>query len=829
MASLIKTIRRNQKLMLAGLTLMAMLSFVFLPVIGDILELRGGARDPVIVRTNKYGSLRRHDMEGLLWQRGRWTGFLRELQELLVAHGGRPFLLASGDRLTFLRVFPLEEVGPVTEESVVETWLLGLRAREMGLTVSNAVINQFISDLTEKRVPAQEIKRLLKGLQLSQTSLFEIARNELSALRLRQLLTVTMVPKMPFWDQDVFGMTPAQRWDYFCRLRRVASVEAVPIAAAQYVDEVPDPPQGELKSFFEQYKTRRPDPNSPEPGFREPHTIDVEYFKADLRAFVAKVSAEPGAVSEEAIQAYYNQHKDEFRQRDWPTTEPPPAKTPEEPSKSPPEPGKPEGPAPEPPGSAPAKAEPAKPSPPKPAPAELAPPKPEPPTPTPPEAESPGHQGKKTPSEELLPGDQRPASSSSGLDRTGMVRLVSYQQDHAGQKEAALEPGTKPQASAAGQTPAPEAQKPPKPEGAGRSELAPSKAAAAPPAPVPSKPEDKPPAAKRAPLSAGPEKAEPLPLEKVSSQIRDRLVRQTAEQRIQDALKPVREEMGKFQNIWMGYDQLDARAKQAEDPPEPPDLGMLADRHGLKPGRTGWISEVEAAEWDIGRSVEADSRLPFIDLAFGSLPLYQPFTAVDADGNHYLFWKRGDSPERVPEWTEPGLRQRVLEAWKLVRAREPARQQAQRLAEEARRSGKSLKQIAAGKPGLTVLMPEPFSWLSYRSAVGGLAQLSEVRGLKQVGERFMEAVFGLPPGGIGLAENEPQTTIYVVRVIDYRPSENELWNDFLASRSGWGANQTAALYDQSGANQAWKRRLEAEVGLRWEREPIRGRRQAEFD
>ena len=57
--------------------------------------------------------------------------------------------------------------------------------------------------------------------------------------------------------------TPGERWDYFNRLKRMATIEAIPLAVADYVKKVDDPTDPELKKFFEEHKEQYPNPDVP--------------------------------------------------------------------------------------------------------------------------------------------------------------------------------------------------------------------------------------------------------------------------------------------------------------------------------------------------------------------------------------------------------------------------------------------------------------------------------------------------------------------------------------------------------------------------------------
>ena len=101
-------------------------------------------------------------------------------------------------------------------------------------------------------------------------------------------------------------MTPAQRWEYFCRVKQMATIEAAPVAVANYLSRIDEPSDEELKTFFEQYKDRYPLPDSPEPGFREPQRVALQYFKANLDKFA-------GGVTDEEIKAHYEKNKTVLR------------------------------------------------------------------------------------------------------------------------------------------------------------------------------------------------------------------------------------------------------------------------------------------------------------------------------------------------------------------------------------------------------------------------------------------------------------------------------------------------------------------------------------
>ena len=62
---------------------------------------------------------------------------------------------------------------------------------------------------------------------------------------------------------------------------------------------------------------------------------------------------------------------------------------------------------------------------------------------------------------------------------------------------------------------------------------------------------------------------------------------------------------------------------------------------------------------------------------------------------------------------------------------------------------------------------------------GGQPQLSEIAGVDKIGNDFMKSVFAIPANGVGTATNQPQTIIYVVRILDVNRDFKQLNQDFV--------------------------------------------------
>jgi hypothetical protein len=210
----------------------------------------------------------------------------------------------------------------------------------------------------------------------------------------------------------------------------------------------------------------------------------------------------------------------------------------------------------------------------------------------------------------------------------------------------------------------------------------------------------------------------------------------------------------------------------------------------------------------------------FAAYAYRTLATLLPARSFDSEGKHmYLFWIVDKSEDRIPKFKDQGVRQEVMAAWKTVHARKPAEKQAEFLAGEARKAGKALKKVFAGRPGIHVTQTSPFSWLTTDNAMSLLSEprfeLSKVEGIDVPGKAFMRKVFDLQPGDIGVAFNQPQTMAYVIRPIEFTPSTPILMKDF--ETHSLSQDAAVAQDDMRERYQAWLNELHSSAGLAWER------------
>ena len=153
MASPFSVFRKNQKMWMAGITIMALIAFVFLsgPVKNSFTG--PGGRDEPVVRTTKFGNITGGQLQMLTQNRAIFVEFLQTL-----ARSDNKQVASNASRV-------LQAIGNATFENVVNKWLFAREAEAMGITVDEASIRSFTAELTTGSLGSDDIVKILKGIR----------------------------------------------------------------------------------------------------------------------------------------------------------------------------------------------------------------------------------------------------------------------------------------------------------------------------------------------------------------------------------------------------------------------------------------------------------------------------------------------------------------------------------------------------------------------------------------------------------------------------------------------------------------------------------------
>jgi hypothetical protein len=318
--------------------------------------------------------------------------------------------------------------------------------------------------------------------------------------------------------------------------------------------------------------------------------------------------------------------------------------------------------------------------------------------------------------------------------------------------------------------------------------------------------------------------------------IKDYVRHQIAREKIEEIFAQLREPMERYQAYEI--QKLQSAGTSVTPAAPRPNFEEFAKKHGFTAQSIGPLSALDMqisedkAVRDFAFS-RAGGDLAMVQYAYRSPTTFRAETSQSIDGE-YLFWKINDFKEQVPKFSDSGVHDEAIQAWKLIQARELAWKAAESLAERAKSlTSPPLKRVFADRPDLEVRRPPNFTWLTYGNIASASPSVvvSAVRGVQLPGNDFMRTVFRLEPGQIGVAFNAPKTIVYVVRPSEFSPSYNERWEKFQAEDVQ--AYLAAGSEDFRNLQDAWLKELRASAGFEWttdrraEQENVR--EQTDFD
>ena len=280
MASPFAVFRKHERWMMAILGVMAMVAFVFLGPLLDFRGMRGGnAQDPVVAETKLYGDIRESDLARMLMARNLANRFIQQTIATLYGFS------------------PPGYFGAESEASVVDSMLMARKAEQMGMRVTDDEITRFLQRLSDDRLTGDQFSEILHSISggrggVTRRQLYEALRTELTAARFAAGFAGS--------QQN----TPAERWEAYQKLNSRASIQAIPVAVADFVDKVDEPDATAVQTLYDNYKQFEPTPGAPMPGFKIPARTAVQYFVANYEQF-----EDPSAVTYEEIVNEYEKNK----------------------------------------------------------------------------------------------------------------------------------------------------------------------------------------------------------------------------------------------------------------------------------------------------------------------------------------------------------------------------------------------------------------------------------------------------------------------------------------------------------------------------------------
>ena len=307
-------------------------------------------------------------------------------------------------------------------------------------------------------------------------------------------------------------------------------------------------------------------------------------------------------------------------------------------------------------------------------------------------------------------------------------------------------------------------------------------------------------------------------------EVKDALSRElaagTAFRILEQRVNEIRDLMEIYAANRRAWDRAVAEKDTSMKKPEDLDLQQLADKYGFQFGRTGLMDVRTASTLPIGRSrVSRGPRMqPF---EFPNLIRFAPNPAeTDSIGNLYvplqssggltrfIFWKVEHQASSTPSYET--AKEDVMTVWKTQRAAEKAESTAKAIAKKAE-SLSLAESLEKETDRAAVVRPTPFTSFNPLMADFDI-QLSNVENLKPLDNEFMDKVFAAAPGTTLVAPDAAKEIYYVVKVLEFSPSDEDLMLSFSAAPNTRGVQNVSNL-ESSSLIRSWFSAVQKQLGF----------------
>ncbi len=190
------------------------------------------------------------------------------------------------------------------EKDVIFGDLLRREAGRLGINVNDDAVSDYIKMVSDQKLSTQDFREVKQELHVGDHFIYDVLREEIAA---------RMAAEMTFPRAVA---TPQQRWAAFRKVNVKNSIEATTIPVEAFVKSVDDPTDSDLRSFFKDHADKFPTTKG-DPGFRQPTRTKLAYLEADYETIEAKVTPP----TDEEVAEYYEKNKEFFIDRTPPKTE----------------------------------------------------------------------------------------------------------------------------------------------------------------------------------------------------------------------------------------------------------------------------------------------------------------------------------------------------------------------------------------------------------------------------------------------------------------------------------------------------------------------------
>lgn len=185
--------------------------------------------------------------------------------------------------------------GRDTEDDIILEYLFRKEADKMNLVVSDDAVTQYVSRYTNNKLSRDAFRKACQSMGVTEGGIYDILRDQLQARLAFQLL------------RPEVSLTPDQYWNFYKKFNVREELEVVALPVKDFLAQVAAPTEAEKRAFYEKYKGVFPNETGPgSPGLRQPQRVEVEYLMADYEETEKLVPP----VTDAEIKAFYEVNKE---------------------------------------------------------------------------------------------------------------------------------------------------------------------------------------------------------------------------------------------------------------------------------------------------------------------------------------------------------------------------------------------------------------------------------------------------------------------------------------------------------------------------------------
>ena len=294
MASPLNWFRRNAIWIMVPVGIFCMAFFG----LGAVFEqfttnIRGGSRANPVLAKWKGGEFTRNEVSKLTENHYGVLRLISGLEKVGMEEKGDEFVRLVAP------IRPVDDRDPdFLDRQIIDRKLMAARAKSEGLKISEAMIDDYLAlaagggEVTPQLI--KQVNRQVNGGRIALPTIRRHLEIELLSQKMN-MLTMTGLPIAPNLTESI---------EHYGKTTREIECQVLPVMVSDYVDDMLNPTQSEMRALYDEGKLEFRDPTGKRPGFKIPPRLKVQYFAASFDGFLDRVSAD---LTDKEIQEQYDE------------------------------------------------------------------------------------------------------------------------------------------------------------------------------------------------------------------------------------------------------------------------------------------------------------------------------------------------------------------------------------------------------------------------------------------------------------------------------------------------------------------------------------------